>query len=77
MGSEFFGGILLISFALPMIWFNERKVAKIYKLLSKAKKEVRENVSINEVRKANNFKLVHAKGKVKVEKILEDERFGI
>lgn len=33
-------GVVLIAFALPMIWMNERKDVKIYKVISRGKSEV-------------------------------------
>ena len=45
--------------------------------MTKAKNEVKPDVAINELRKANNFKLVHAKGRAITHSKLEDERFEL
>ena len=37
---EFILGLILIGFALPMVWMNERKQVKIYKVLDKGREQV-------------------------------------
>ena len=41
------------------------------------KKAVVQNVSINEVRKENNLKLIHAQGLMTTDAPISDERFSI
>ena len=76
-GGEFITGLFIICIALPLVWFNEKKQVKIYKLLSAGKKAVVQNVSINEVRKENNLKLIHAQGLMTTDAPISDERFSI
>ena len=74
---DFILGCIMICFALPMIWFNERKLVRIYKLIGKARKVVVKDIAINEVRGANDLKLIHATGKTVTHTPLSDESFGI
>jgi hypothetical protein len=52
-------GLVMISFALPVIWMNERKQAKMYSLITKATKAVIRNCDSEDVMGGNNFELVH------------------
>jgi len=40
-GGEFFAGVILIVFALPMVWMNERKDVKYYEVIMAGKKAVK------------------------------------
>ena len=62
---SFIFGVICICFAIPMIWFNERKLVRMYKLFDDAKKAVIKDIAINEVRGANDLRLIHANGKTK------------
>ena len=59
---EFIVGLFLIGFALPMVWMNERKQVKIFKVIEKARKACIPNVPSKEVSQNDNFKLVHTSG---------------
>ena len=60
-----------------MVWMNERKQVRIYDLIDVAKKRVVADIDIDKVDSANNYKLVHATGKVFTLNNLIDERFSI
>ena len=70
-------GIIILCFAIPMIWLNERKLARIYYVLNRAKAEVVDKQDVNAPTWQNNFKLVHCTGKSKTEVPVRDERFNI
>jgi len=57
--ATFIVGCFLIGFALPMVWMNERKQVKIFKLIARARKLAVQNAPNGEVRGDDNFKLVH------------------
>ena len=52
-------GCFLIGLALPMVWMNERKQVKIFKLIEKARKSAIPDAPSGEVSQNDNFKLVH------------------
>ena len=52
-------GVVLIFIALPMIWMNERKDVKIYKVITKGRENVVEIDPYNP-EDENEYKLVHA-----------------
>ena len=54
-------GVCLIFFALPMIWMNERKDVKMYKVITQGREAVVE-ADPNEPQEENMFKLIHVKG---------------
>lgn len=70
-------GIIILCFAIPMIWLNERKLARIYYVLNRAKAEVVDKQDVAAPTWQNNFKLVHCTGKSKTEVPVRDERFNI
>ena len=58
---EFITGVILIWIALPMVWMNERRDVRFYKLIKTALRAVRP-VDANNPDPDMNFKLVHATG---------------
>ena len=54
-------GVVLICFALPMVWMNERKDVKIYKVVGKAREAYKESDS-ESLMDNLNFELVHTTG---------------
>lgn len=59
-----------------MVWMNERKLVKIYKVIAAGRENcVEANAEAPD--DANNFKLVHAKGMLSTEKTVDDEAFGL
>ena len=59
---EMIAGIFLIWCALPMIWMNERKDVKIYKVILDGQKAYIE-ADPNKPRKSDKFALVHMSGR--------------
>lgn len=59
-----------------MVWMNERKLVKIYKVIA-AGREACVEANPEEPTAENNQKLVHAKGMLSTEKVVEDEAFGL
>ena len=74
---EFIFGLILICFALPMVWMNERRQVKFYSLIQKAGDNVVRNVDSAMVIEDNHFNLVHTKGMPTTENDIQDERFTI
>jgi len=70
-------GLVVLLIALPMICLNERRLAKIWHVLSRAKHEVEPKTNIHKVSWVNNFKLVHCVGKCNTDKPVRDERFNV
>jgi len=66
----------MICFAYPMVWMNERKLVKIYKVIAKAREACVE-ANPEEPSEELNFKLVHANGTLSTEKTVDDEEFGL
>ena len=75
--ATFIVGCVLIGLALPMVWMNERKQVKIYKLIEKARKSCIPNAPATEVSENDNFKLVHTSAHTSTQKPTEDERFSV
>jgi len=73
---EFFLGLVLICCALPMVWMNERKQVKMFKIVQKARESVTE-VEIDSVTNENEYKLVHASGRCTTKDQVSDERFSV
>lgn len=69
-------GVCMICFAYPMVWMNERKLVKIYKVIASGRENCVE-ANAEEPNEENNFKLVHAKGMLSTEKTVDDEQFGL
>jgi hypothetical protein len=67
----------MIGFALPMVWMNERKEVKIYKLIEKTRKDCIPDVPNGEVSSNDNLKLIHTTGKTTTDKPTQDERFSV
>jgi len=70
-------GAVLIFLAFPILWFNERRQAKMWALFGRAKSIVKVNVSSDKVDPSNEARLVHAKGSTANEKELRDAQFGV
>jgi hypothetical protein len=73
---DFIFGCILIGFAIPMVWMNERKQVKIFKLIEKARKACIPDVPASEVSQNDNFKLVHSSAHTSTEGPTHDETFG-
>jgi hypothetical protein len=58
---KFITGVILICFALPIVWMNERKQVKIYKIIMKAREACKESTA-DSVMDNHNFELVHTTG---------------
>ena len=59
---EFIAGCFMIGFALPMVWMNERRDVKTYKVIQAARDNVRE-VEVDAPAEDNNFQLARASGR--------------
>ena len=59
--AKFVLGVILICTALPMVWMNERRQVKIYKVITKARESCKES-SADSVMDNHNFELVHTTG---------------
>ncbi len=66
----------MIALALPMVWMNERKQVKMFKIVQQGRDNVTE-VQIDNVVDVNNYRLVHASGRCTTKKLVSDERFDI
>ena len=60
-----------------MVWMNERRQVKIGQLIKNGSKARIDDVSSDEMKIENNFKLVHTKGQLSTAEELEDDQFGI
>ena len=60
--AQFIFGVILIWLALPMVWMNERKQVKMFKIVQKGRENFVE-VQIDDVKDDNNYKLVHGSGR--------------
>ena len=69
-------GVCMIFFALPMIWMNERKDVKMYKVITQGREAVVE-ADPNEPQEENMFKLIHVKGETSTQSQTSDEQFGL
>lgn len=74
-GGEFFGGIILIAFALPMIWMNERKDVKYYQVIMAGKDAVK-NVD-SEKPFDNEWDLAFCTGRTATQTPVADQMFGV
>ena len=70
-------GMVVLLIALPMICLNERRFAKIWHVLARAKDEVVPRINIHKATNRHNFKLVHCSGKCNTDKAVRDERFAV
>ena len=66
----------MIFFALPMIWMNERKDVKIYKVITQGRENVIE-ADPNDPQEDNMHKLIHVKGETTTQSQTADEMFGL
>ena len=66
----------MIFFALPMIWMNERKDVKIYKVITQGRENVIE-ADPNDPQEDNMYKLIHVKGETTTQSQTADEMFGL
>jgi len=60
-----------------MIWMNERRQVKMYKVLNQAKEECVQNVDPSDPKQGNDMCCVHMQGDLTVDKPLEDATFRI
>jgi hypothetical protein len=60
-----------------MVWMNERKQVKIFKLIARARKLAVPNAPSGEVISNDNFKLIHTSAETTTQKPIEDERFSV
>jgi len=59
-----------------MIWMNERKDVKIYKVITRGRDEVIE-ASCDDPQEENQYKLIHVQGETSTESQVADEMFGL
>lgn len=59
-----------------MIWMNERKDVKIYKVITKGREAV-VNADCNDPQEDNMMQLVHVKGETTTDAQVADEMFGL
>ena len=60
-----------------MVWMNERKQVKIYKLISRARDSAVPNAPTGEVISNDNFKLIHTSAATTTEEPVDDEQFNV
>jgi hypothetical protein len=71
-------GSVVLLIALPAIFMNERKMARIYYVLSRGSRECLPNLPIHMPGKhSTNFKLVHCVGRNNTEEPVKDEQFAV
>lgn len=68
----FIVGCVLIAFALPMVWMNERKQVKIYKLIDNARTSAIPEAPATEPSDNDNFKLIHTSAHTSTDAPSED-----
>lgn len=74
--AEFFAGIIMIAFALPMIWMNERKQVKMDKINGLGREEAR-TINIDEPKEEELYALAHCSGVVTTSIPVVDSTFGL
>ena len=67
----------MIGLALPMVWMNERKQVKIYKLIERARELALANAPTGEVISEDNFKLIHTSATTTTEQSTMDEELCV
>lgn len=70
-------GVLLFVFGFPVLWFNEQRAAKMWKLFGRAAKMARVNVPSDSVQPQNESTMVHVAGVSSTKDELRDGIFGI
>ena len=74
--AEFFAGIVMIAFALPMIWMNERKQVKMDKINGLGR-EAATTINIDEPKEEELYALAHCSGVVSTSIPVVDSTFGL
>ena len=74
--AEFFAGIVMIAFALPMIWMNERKQVKMDKINGLGR-EAATTINIDEPKEEELYALAHCSGVVTTSIPVVDSTFGL
>eukprot|EP00421_Protoceratium_reticulatum_P021372 CAMPEP_0168378992 /NCGR_PEP_ID=MMETSP0228-20121227/11615_1 /TAXON_ID=133427 /ORGANISM="Protoceratium reticulatum, Strain CCCM 535 (=CCMP 1889)" /LENGTH=447 /DNA_ID=CAMNT_0008392013 /DNA_START=68 /DNA_END=1412 /DNA_ORIENTATION=+ len=80
VGSSFksaLGGFLLVVFAFPVLYFNEKREAHMQTVFQFARKVVRTNVPSDKVDSELEGSLVHMEGQTSTSETLEDADFNI
>ena len=70
----FFAGVLMVPFALVLLWKNEKKLVTYSKCMARAAKECM-TVDSKELNEVNDFKLVHVTGKTENKTDIVDQDF--
>jgi len=70
-------GCLLIWFALPLVWMNERKNIKVWNVIVKGRAECCNDIDIDAPDANNEKKLVHARGIVTTSIPITDSVFAL
>lgn len=68
-------GLVLFVMAFPLLWFNERREAIMWKLFGRAAKIVKADVSSTKVNPENDCCLVHVPGEASTQESLADPDF--
>lgn len=72
---QFLGGFVLVIIAYPLLWFNERRQAKMWALFGRAEKIAKPDVPSDKVVDENEARLVHVVGTTATNEVLRDEDF--
>lgn len=70
-------GFILFIVAFPVLWANERREAKMWRLLGRAKGIVKPDVTSTQVNSENEACLVHMQGMTSCDETLQDSQFGV
>lgn len=76
-GVKFLIGFIIVGFAFPVLWFNERRQAKMWALFGKAQSIAVRNCSADKINTENEAKLVHVQGETSTSESLKDQDSGI
>jgi len=60
-----------------LIWLNEGKEVKIYNLIQLARKSIKEDFQVNQIKQENDFHLVYCNGKLSAPLEVKDPDFGL
>lgn len=74
---DLLAGFVLVALAYPMVWYNERRQAKMWTLFGRAADIAVQDVPPEKVDPANNAKLVHVVGVSATADVLRDEDFKV